>query len=153
MDTSRAMQHVDLGRNRRGDMAVGMKDLKAYASDWVLAGDQIAMHWDVWEEWAARQLNAESANSEIMHHVMRVVVAICRGTVADVKRTLREASPSTIAMCRVLFAHLHQFVTVIDAEHSFRQHQLEEDWKLIPGPPGQLTVRMVYRRSGSAEEH
>ena len=137
---------------QRGAMELKIAELEAFSTEWLQAGDHIVLHWDLWEARAQTFFEHYSNNGELLHGVMNVVCAVCHGDCELVKQELRNATPSVLAACRILFSHIPQFYTVLDAELNYRCGLLESDWSMkLKGD--ELTVQTVHRKAARGTEH
>lgn len=135
-------------------MPLQLEELEAFARTWREAEGQVVQHWEVWESAAAKFFGWQENNiGEMMHQIMHVVCAVCLGAPAHVRKALRDATPSTLELCRQMFHHLPHLSAVVDAETRYRQRLLVGDWTIILRGKGQLTVRTIHKKFPTETEH
>jgi hypothetical protein len=141
------------GRLRGAMNLVSIPDVQAFAKRWADAAGHTVQHWGLWENEAAKFFGMESSDeAEAFHDVMVVVCAVACGTIGDVKRSLRDAGPSTLGLCRVLLGHLPSYAAPLEAEFRFRDRQLVSDWTMHV-EKGQVVVRSQFKSPVSETEH
>ena len=129
-------------------MKLSMQQLEEFVAEWVAAGDETVQSWKAWEVRAAQVLltTGDVASENCMHGVMDIALTVLGGTVADVKRELRRASPSSLAAAVAAFDDLPEFRAVLDAETRFRACELDGDWSLVLDGSGTCVVRSRFRK-------
>lgn len=144
------------GGDIRGRMIdVSMADFEAFALKWNDAGEHIVQYWEQWEEQAASFFGIEGPfPSEAMHGVMQIACCLFfQDSMADIKRVMRGATPSTLQMCQRTVSHLAQFAVLIEAETRFRARQLAADWTMSAVGNGSVVVRSTFRPPPKETEH
>lgn len=138
-----------------------LDDLKKFAEIWINSSVIRVQAWHSFANkarhalgWIGESTVGGGVSDDTAHGMMRIVVAVCKGTPSDVRRALREATHRELVLCRDRLGHLHQFEVCLSAELALRNRQLITDWELeIDSANGSVIVRTRYPKPPTGETH
>lgn len=139
--------------------AITVGQVEEFVRTWLEADSAVVLDWQLWEQNARQFFFPEDEADgremtlremvgrplDLMHQVMLIAVAVCTGTIGEVKRALREATPRALETANLALGHLPQFSAVLRAELHFRLGDLACDWALKADGDGRCLVTSEFR--------